>query len=210
VIKVPLTPVIPSSNAITATPTGCAGASGASYNHKVPARGIKVVPTGSPTGTQVWVVGASFVGYTAITALTIGVAKLSVLPSPQPNVEGDSAFTLNIVLPTLAIGVQTITVTVDGSEYSYPFVITQAIPTPTPTGTPAPAPTPTSAPTATPTPTPGPTPLPTYTPTPAPKTSRICSAIFSAEAETQSKRYLLEKKRPHRGRFFFWKFFAAQ
>lgn len=167
-VTVPLNAVIPSTNSITATIAGCAAGSTATATHKIPLRGIKVTPPGSPKGTQVAVTGVSFVGYTAITGLTIGAADLSVLPSPQPRVEADGTFSINLVIPTLTQGLQTIKVTADGQEFTYPFVVTQAVPTPTPTLTPTLPPRATPSPTATPTPTPEPNPLPTFTPTPAP------------------------------------------
>lgn len=165
-IKVPMTSAIPSTNIVAATVSGCPVAPGATASHKVPVRGLEVTPQGSPVGTQVAVSGESFVGFTSITAMTIGASKLSVLPSPRPLVSEDGSFSLNVVIPTIATGSQPISVTVGGVEYVYPFVVTSALPTPTPT--PVPTPTPTLAPTPTVTPTPMPTTLPTFTPTPTP------------------------------------------
>ena len=74
----------------------------------------------------------------------------------------------------LALGENTLTVTVtaeDGvSTERYSILVTRQTPTPTPSPTPSPSPTPTPSPTPkpTPSPTPSPTPKPTPSPTPSP------------------------------------------
>ena len=168
IVTVPITSAIPSTNTVAATVSGCPAAPAATATHKVPVPGVKVTPPGSLAGTQVAVSGESFLGFTSITAMTIGESKLSMLPSPPPVVSEDGSFSINVVIPTIATGLQPISVTVLGQQFVFPFVVTSALPTPTPTPTVTPTTVPTLAPTPTVTPTPLPTPIPTFTPTPSP------------------------------------------
>ena len=104
IVTVPMTSAIPSTNTVSATVSGCSTAPVATAIHKVPVRGLKVTPQGSPAGTQVTVTGESFVGFTSITAMTIGATKLSVLPTPRPVVSEDGSFSVNVVIPALSTG----------------------------------------------------------------------------------------------------------
>ena len=182
-IKVPLTAALSSSNQVTVSIPACPSAPVATATHKVPARKIKVVPQGSPVNTVITVTGVSFIGFTQITKLTVG--SISVLPSPPPVVKEDGSFLISVFVPKLATGNQPVLLTAGGVEYSYPFVVLDALlipaPTPTlvPTATPIPVPTPTPAPTAAPTPTPTtiPTAVPTPTPTPAPKVADLLASL---------------------------------
>ena len=182
-IKVPLTAGLSSSNQVTVSIPACPSAPVATATHKVPARKIKVVPQGSPVNTVITVTGVSFIGFTQITKLTVG--SISVLPSPPPVVKEDGSFLISVFVPKLATGNQPVLLTAGGVEYSYPFVVLDALlipaptPTPVPTATPIPVPTPTPAPTAAPTPTPTtiPTAVPTPTPTPAPKVADLLASL---------------------------------
>ena len=165
-ITVPLDVAISSTNTITASIPGCPAAPATTAIHKVPARSVKLVPISSQVGTLVSVNGVSFFGYTTISTMTFG--GVSVLPSPMPVLDTDGSFSIQVVVPQLTAGSQTVNITVGGVEFSNNFVVLEIFPTPTPT--PTTAPTATTVPTATPTVTPTmfPTPTPTITPTPAP------------------------------------------
>ena len=125
-----------------------------------------ITPLASQVGTQVTVSGVSFIGFTMITELTIGT--ISVLASPSPTVAEDGSFSIEVVVPKLTSGGQTVKVTAGGIEYSNNFVVLDTLPTPAPSPTAAPTATPVPTPTPTPTPTLFPTPTATITPTPAP------------------------------------------
>ena len=167
-ITVPSAGTVPSVNAVTATIFGCPTATATTATHKVPARSIKFNPPSGRVGSQIIVSGVSFIGFTQITKLTIG--DVAVLPSPSPTVAADGSFSIKAIVPQLAVGTHTASLTVGGTDFAYNFLVNVTLPTPTPAPTPAPTGTPTPAPTQTPTPTPLPTLvlLPTPTPTPAP------------------------------------------
>ena len=155
-IKVPLSVALSSSNQVKAAIPACPTAPVVTVTHKVPARRIKVVPQGSPVGSVINVTGASFIGFTQITKLTVG--GISILPSPPPVVKEDGSFSITVYVPSLTTGGQPVKLTAAGVEYSYPFVVLDPPLVPTPTPTPAPTPTPTPIPTPTPAPTVAPTP----------------------------------------------------
>ena len=180
VINVPISTAIPSTNTVTATISGCSAAPSATTQHKVPVRGVKITPQSAPTGHQVTVTGVSFVGYTAVTSMTMG--NIPVLPTANALVNYDGSFSIKIVVPKLAAGNRAVVVTTadtGATKYTLNFVVLEALSTPTPsptpsaltaTATPAPTATPTPAPTLYPTPTPttapAATPAPTATPVP--------------------------------------------
>jgi hypothetical protein len=161
---VPLSVGLLSSNAVTATIYGCTAASAATATHKVPSRKVTIAPTYGQTGTHTTLTGVSFVGFTMISAITIGT--ISVLPSPMPVVDKGGNFSVTVTVPLLAAGVQAVALTIGGVQYTEQFAVVPIPPTPTPTVIPTSTVAPTATVTPTPTATPFPSPTPTITPTP--------------------------------------------
>lgn len=182
-INVPTNVSLPSTNTVSASLPGCPTAPSATALHKVPSRLITVVPWLGQVGSQITVSGTSFVGFTQISKATIGT--IPVLPSPPPTVSSDGTFSFKVVIPKLALGDHTLTVTYGITEFTRTVSIRAipATPTPVPTATPVPAPTATPTPTPIPTlyPTPTPTVGPTRTPTPSPTPTPVVTLAENLE-----------------------------
>ena len=148
-IVVPLSAVTPSSNTVKATLSGCTSASVVTAIHKIPARSLKITPAKALAGSTVTVTGVGFLGFTPISALTMGQTtstnadgeivntKTSVLPSSSPYVNKGGDFSVDIVVPSLKTGYHSVSVTAGNQTETASFLITATAPTPIPVLAPA-------------------------------------------------------------------------
>lgn len=149
VIKTPNDVAISSTNTISVTTAACPMVAAVTAKHKISARSLTISPGSSVTSGRVTITGVSYLGYTPISLMTIG--GISVLPSPAPFVDAGGNFSVDVALPVLTTGLQTVSVTAGGVQSTVKLVVvsTAISPTSTPTPIPTTTPTPTPAVTAT-------------------------------------------------------------
>jgi hypothetical protein len=132
--EVPNTAGIPSSNTVTATSSGTGTPIGTA-THAVPGATIAVSRSSVVSGSNITVTATSFPGFSAMTALTIG--GVSAIPTPNPATGSDGSKTTEVLVPSLSLGPQTVSVTIGGITgiSSVTIVATPVVPVVTNRGT---------------------------------------------------------------------------
>ena len=148
-IVVPLSAATPSSNMVKAALSGCTTAPAATATHKIPARALKITPAAAVAGSTVTVTGVGFLGFTPISALTMGettittdegetvIPTISVLPSSATYVNKGGDFSVDIVVPLLKAGLHNVSLTAGNQTEKVSFVIGTTAPAQIPALAPA-------------------------------------------------------------------------
>ena len=129
-LKVPLSAGIPSTNSVKIRYRDAAGSEVSdTVAHKVPSAILTVEPAEGVQGTQSTVTGTGFKAFNTVTTLTIGGA--GVLPGTNPTTDSQGAFSVDILIPSLDTGNQTVLATVGNVTANVGFIILAAPVVPT-------------------------------------------------------------------------------
>ena len=129
--KVPLGASIPSTNSVRAVFTipGTSTEITASAVHDVPAASITIEPISGPPGTTISVKAEGFKTFSTVSSLQLG--DLDVRPAPVPFTDQNGTFSVDIRVPQLNTGAQTVKATVSGTTASVSFTVTDTAATAT-------------------------------------------------------------------------------
>ena len=121
-IRIPTAAPIPSSNTVWVEFADDAGVQVITpATHRVPGAGLVLSRAAGPPGTALTLAGQGFRQYIPVNEVTVGA--IEVTPSPRPYTDQDGNLALEIVIPGLNTGLQTITVAAGGITVSADFTV---------------------------------------------------------------------------------------
>jgi hypothetical protein len=135
-IVVPITPLIPSTNIVTAMVLYKPASSTAT--HTVPSATLALVPAVGSPGAVIAVSGTNFPPFAPLTSITIGA--LPIMPSPALFTDSAGGFSVFILVPGFAAGDTTIMASAGGVTAVTLFTVWDPVLAPTRTPTPTPTP----------------------------------------------------------------------
>jgi hypothetical protein len=122
---------IPSTNSVRAVFTipGTSTEITTSAVHDVPEASIIIEPISGPPGTTISVKAEGFKTFSTVSSLQLG--DIDVRPAPVPSTDQNGTFSVDILVPQLNTGAQTVKATVSGTTASVSFTVTETAATPT-------------------------------------------------------------------------------
>ena len=124
-IRIPTSAAIPSINTVRVEFVDDDGVKVVTpATHHVPGAAIVLSRTAGPPGTPVTLAGQGFRQYVPVTSVMVGV--IEVTPSPRPYTDQDGDVTLEVIIPGVDTGVQTVTLMAGGVTASAGFTITRS------------------------------------------------------------------------------------
>ena len=124
-IRIPTSAAIPSINTVRVEFVDDNGVKVVTpATHHVPGAAIVLSRTAGPPGTPVTLDAQGFRQYVPVTSVMVGV--IEVTPTPLPYTDQDGNVTLEVIIPGVDTGVQTVTVEAGGITASAGFTITRS------------------------------------------------------------------------------------
>ncbi len=124
-IRIPTSAAIPSINTVRVEFVDDDGVKVVTpATHHVPGAAIVLSRTAGPPGTPVTLDAQGFRQYVPVTSVMVGV--IEVTPSPRPYTDQDGNVTLEVIIPGVDTGVQTVTLMAGGVTASAGFTITRS------------------------------------------------------------------------------------